>query len=495
MGDPVMVPGKGFGMAETVKKLKRICLVHPAGSNWFPGYRDFTPIANRLPPVGILSIAACLEARGHIVHVIDCLGPEPPENIDAAVRDILAFQPDFAGFSTTTSSFPDAAEMVEKLKQSEPRIITVNGGPHGSALKESLLKSCPAMDCVVYGEGEPAMIELVESASPGTTSGTVWRAADGAITVNPPRTDAQDLDALPWPAYHLLKHFPKKYNLPMFGYVNSPGTSMITSRGCPYQCSYCDRSVFGKSYRYNSADYVYEHMKYMATRFGVRHIIIQDDLFTTHRKRVMEICHRLIEEPLGIQFNCVVRVQHTDPELLKLLKKAGCLQVSLGIESGDPDQIKIHKGDVTLEQVQDTVAQIREAGLRVKGLFIIGLPGDTEASIRRTGDFAISLDLDNLNYAKFTPFPGAPVWDSIHEQGTFHEDWRKMNCLNFVFLPGDIASFDTLESLYNEQVKRFYRSKPFRKRFIKNIWQHRDSLKRFLVHLPAFLQAGRRFSK
>jgi len=279
----------------------------------------------------------------------------------------------------------------------------------------------------------------------------------------------------------------------MFSYIRTPGATMITSRGCPYQCSFCDRTVFGRSYRYNSAEYVYEHMKTLRTRFGVRHINIYDDLFTTHRSRVVELCNLLTSRPLGLHLNCAVRVGHTDEELLTLLKEAGFLQLSLGIETGDPDLIRTHKPGVDLEEIRDTVKRIQARGLRAKGLFMMGLPGETEASIKRTSDFVISLGLDDMNMSKFTPFPGAPVWSTIQEEGTFDEDWKKMNCLNFVFVPRGIESREKLDQLYNEHVKRFYTDPGWRRRFRKRFWQHRRSLWYFLSHLPTFLAAKNTF--
>ena len=268
---------------------------------------------------------------------------------------------------------------------------------------------------------------------------------------------------------------------------------MITSRGCMYQCSYCDRSVFKKGFRYNSAAYIYEHMAYLRKKFGVRHINIYDDLFTANRKRVIDLCENLNRNPLGIHFNCAVRVGYTDDDLLKMLKDAGCLMVSLGIESADPDMLARHKSGVSLDEVRDTVRRIQKAGLRSKGLFMMGLPGETEASIRRTSDFIMSLGLDDMNMAKFTPFPGAPLWASIQEEGTFNENWRLMNCLNFVFVPGGIASKERLDQLYNEYVKRFYSDKAWRKKFRKRIWEHRRSLMYLLRHLPSFWSAKNQF--
>jgi len=234
-------------------------------------------------------------------------------------------------------------------------------------------------------------------------------------------------------------------------------------------------------------------MKHLRGRFGVRHVNIYDDLFTMNRRRIEELCGLLQRKPLGMNFNCAVRVGHADDGLRRLLKKAGCLMVSLGIESADQGMLERHKAGVTLYEVRDTVARIKMAGLRAKGLFMMGLPGETEESIRATSDFVMSLGLDDMNMAKFTPFPGAPVWAGIEKEGAMEYDWQQMNCLNFVFVPGGISSRERLDHLYNEHVKRFYSSREWRRTFGRRIWQHRKSLWYLLRHLPSFARARKNF--
>jgi radical SAM superfamily enzyme YgiQ (UPF0313 family) len=478
-------------MASSQKK-KRIVLVHPRGFNWFPGKRDITDIANRMVPQGLLSIAAYLTQKGHDVFVYDCLGPEAPLDPQKQARAILAYQPQIVGFSATTSSFPDAAGLAQTLKDHSPETITLCGGVHVSALEGQLLRDYPAFDFLIAGEGEETMTELAAGLNPAEIKGLIWRSEE-AIIVNEPRPKIPDLDFLPFPAYEKLKGFPDDYHLPLFSYINTPGATMITSRGCMYQCSYCDRSVFKKGFRYNSSDYIYEHMEYLRVKFGARHINIYDDLFTADRRRIVELCEKLSRHPLGIHFNCAVRVGYTDDDLLNMLKGAGGLMVSLGIESADPEMLSRHKSGISLDDVRQTVQRIQNAGLRAKGLFMMGLPGETEESIKRTSDFIISLGLDDMNMAKFTPFPGAPLWAAIKDEGTFNEDWRLMNCLNFVFVPKGIASRERLDQLYNEHVKRFYSDKGWRNKFRKRIWQHRKSLMYLLRHLPSFWSAKNQF--
>ena len=470
----------------------RVVLVHPAGSNWVPGKRDVTVAANRMVPIGLLSIAACLEKGGHDVRVIDCLGPRPPKGIEATVQKLLEFGPELVGFSATTSSFLDGYDIAVAIREARAEVKNVFGGVHSSALGPKLMEPFPAVDYVAVGEGEVTIAELAEGRELRKIDGLVWRDGDRVVT-NSPRARMPELDALPFPAYEKLEGFPKRYRLPLFSYARTPGTAISTSRGCVYECSFCDRSVFRKGFRSNSAEYTYAHMEYLRRRFGIRHVSIYDDLFTANRKRVMTLCEKLVTKPLGMQFNCAVRVEQTDTDLLDALKAAGCLMVSIGVESGDQELLEGLKGGVALDEVKETVRQIQAKGIRAKGLFMMGVVGETEESIRRTSDFIIELGLDDMNMSKFTPFHGAPCWSTIHEHGSFEEDWRLMNALNFVFVPKGIESRERLDELYNRHVKRFYTDKGWRRRFRARLWQHRVSLWHMLSNLPSFLEAGRHF--
>jgi anaerobic magnesium-protoporphyrin IX monomethyl ester cyclase len=471
---------------------RRIVLVHPRGFNWLKGSRDIVASANRVIPHGILSLAAWLDQEGFATFVYDCLGPHASSDFQANINAILKFNAEIVGFSATTSSFPDAARMAAAIKAVRPDAVTVCGGVHCSALGASLLQDYPAFDFLIKGEGEITLAELARGGDPALVDGLIWRKGNEVVE-NSPRAMIPDLDILPFPAYEKLAGFPHGYNLPLFSYAHTPGASMITSRGCLFQCSYCDRSVFKKGFRYNSAKYIYNHLKYLKQRFGIRHVNIYDDLFTTDEKRIIELCEMLIQDPIDMQFNCAIRVGFAPDQLLQRLKAAGCLMVSLGIESADPEILMKHKAGVTVAAVRDTVTRIQAAGLRAKGLFMMGLPGETEASIKRTSDFVISLGLDDMNMAKFTPFPGAPLWQTIREAGTFEEDWEQMNCLNFVFVPHSIGSKDRLDQLYNEHVKRFYSERAWRRKFRKRLWQHRHSIWHILRNLPDLLAAKSEF--
>jgi radical SAM superfamily enzyme YgiQ (UPF0313 family) len=474
----------------------RITLVHPAGFNFVPGQPDFSVLANRMAPIGIMQLASWLEKFGHSVQLHDCLGPYAPAGIEANAEIVLATDPQMVGFSATTSGFMDAVDMALYIKTKRPDIKVVFGNVHVSSLGAPILEHFAEIDYLVMGEGEGAMLDLADGKPLAEVANLIYRDADGTIRFNPRRDRIKDLDELPFPAYEKLAGFPHAYHLPLFAYEKRHGATMITSRGCPYTCSFCDRTVFERLYKTNSAQYTYDHMKYLRDHFGVYHINMYDDLFTAKKQRVMDLCELLIEKPLGVQFNCAIRTGHTSDEMLQQLKKAGAVMVSMGIESADPGMMERHKAGVTLDAVRDTVRQIHAAGLRAKGLFIFGMPGETPETVKTTSDFILSLELDEMNMTKFSPLHGAPIWDECVSgvSGDFIEDWRLMNCLNFVFLPKGFASREEMDALYNWHVKRFYDSKGYRRRFAKRLWQHRWSLWHVAKHLPETIAAARYFS-
>lgn len=476
----------------------RVALVHPAGYNFSPGQPDLTLFANRMAPIGILSLASWLDKHGHESMLLDCLGPNPPKNAEETAQKVLDWNPDMVGFSTTTSAFLDGYDIACLIKDKRPSVKIIFGAVHASSIGGQLLGHFPNIDYLCVGEGEGTLQDLADGKPLATIPNLAWRDGERVVS-NPRRARLDDLDELPFPAWHKLEGFAKGYHLPLFSYIKRYGATMITSRGCPFTCSFCDRTVYEHKYRHNSAEYTREHMKYLRDRFGVHHINFYDDLFTASRKRVVELCELLIRKPLGMNWNCAIRVGHNDDEeLFSLMQRAGALMLSMGMETADPEMMERHKTGVELEQVRETVKRIQKLGMRTKGLFIFGLPGETPETFRKTSDFIMELGLDEMNMTKFTPFHGAPMWhEIIHnngKEGDFHEDWRLMNCLNFVYVPKAFSSREQMEDLYNWHVQRFYKSRQYQQRFAKRIWEHRWTLWHIVKHLPTLLTAKAHFT-
>ncbi len=464
---------------------QRVLLIHPLGYDARAANRDIARMASLLPPLGLASIAAYLEQHGLCAEIIDCFArPDADRMIDEYVR---RYHPKFLGATCTTANFLDAARIFRRTKEFSPDTCCVAGGPHVSALREKIIQDYPEVDYVVVGEGEQTLRSLMEAdGHPKGIAGLVHR-DNGQAVFSGVQKKLLDLDTLPLPAYDKIEGFPRRYQLPIFNYPRTPNASCVSSRGCPYQCSYCDRSVFQRSFRYNSAEYLYNHVRSLQEQFGVRHINFYDDQFTFNRKRVVEFCRRMISEPLGMTFNCAARAEHVDPELLALMKRAGCWMISLGIETGDPDLLAQHRQNADLELMSRTIHDIHRVGIRVKGLFMIGLPGETEQTFRRTMAYVFSLPIDDLNVAKFTPFPGSPLYENIHSLGKFEENWEKMDCMNTVFVPHGMTA-EQLERLFYKFHKRYYTRPKTLWNFVSMVWKSPDSWRRFLANAGSFLR-------
>ena len=471
---------------------KAILLVHPLGYQLEKASGDISRVANIMPPLGLASIAAYLDSHGFNTALIDCFAK--PASSDELIKNYLQQQqPAYIGFSCTTSSFLDGVRLAQLAKELLPNIRTIFGGVHVSALKEKTLSDYEAVDYVVVGEGEETLRELLASQGNDLSqvAQLIWRQDDGQVQFNDQKRQALELDSLPFPAYEKLAGYPDQYQLPIFNYPKEPNSSCISSRGCPYACSYCDRSVFRRSFRYNSADYLYRHLAYLRKRFNIRHINFYDDQFTFNRQRVEEFCQRLIDSPLDMTFNCAVRAEHIDFALLQLMKKAGCWMISLGIETGDENLLAQHRQNANLAMLAEKIRLIDKAGIRVKGLLMMGLPGESEASIQKSMDYVFSLPIADFNLAKFTPFPGSPVYQNIHQLGQFEEDWQKMDCMDFLFIPNGMNK-ERMDKLFVEFYKSHYKRPKVLWGYVTMLWKSPSSWRRFAGNIFSFLSFIRR---
>ncbi len=480
------------GVRELAQK-RKILFVHPLGENWIAGDQNTSRVVNIMAPLGLLSLAAWVEKYGHQTKIHDCYAfPALDSKIDSY---LAAEQPDFIGFSTTTSSFLDGIRLAKRAKEVLPSVKVIFGGVHMSALREQLVREYPVIDFGIVGEGEETLLELMESNGEGFNAieGLIFRKHDDVI-FNGFRKKLIDMDTLPFPAYEKLHGFPDSYRLPIFSYPKAPNTTVITSRGCPYTCSYCDRSVFRRTYRYNSPEYMVGYLAYLQERFNIKHVNIYDDTFTLQRARVIDFCELKIKSGIKMTFNCAARTEQLDFEMLKTMKRAGCWMISLGIETGDPVLLKRHRSylpDSTmvnpLENIREMIHLIKKAGIRVKGLFMLGLPGETEESIIKSMEYVYSLPLDEFNLSKLTPFPGAPMYCDIAKHGEFEENWELMNATNFIFVPKGFTK-ERLEECHLEFYRRYFSRPKTLLNYTTMIWKSPDSWRRFWKDLPTFLK-------
>lgn len=466
-----------------------ILLYHPLGLASETCNKTALRLTSVTPPLGLASLAAFLDARGFSVDILDAYALPDAETADRMLREaLLAKRPGWLGISCTTALFNDGIRVARMARETLPDMRIVFGGPHVSALKERLLDRFPEIDAVVVGEGEQTLAELMERGltRAADIAGLTIRDDTGrAVFTGRRDVAALDLDSLPFPAYDKLTGFPDAYSLPLFSYPRTPAVPCISSRGCPYACTYCDRSVFGRTYRYHSADYVYRHLAFLKERFGVRHVTFYDDQFTYDRPRIERLCDMLTARPLRMTFNCAVRAEHIDFDLMKKMKRANCWTVSLGVETGDPETLAGHRQNPDMAFMAEQIRLIKRAGIRVKALLMMGLPGENEAAIRRSMDYVLSLPLDEIGIARFTPFPGSALYKRIDELGEFDEDWDKMDCLNFQFVPHGMTHQD-MERLFTLFYRRYFLRPATLARYVSMMWRAPDSWKRFWLNAGSF---------
>ncbi len=411
-----------------------------------------------IPGIGTLTLAAVARAAGHRVHIVD--GKRTGTPVDDVARAVVAHAPDHVGISATTISITNAARIAARVKALAPRAVVTVGGPHVSAVPERTLQTFPAFDYGVVGEGERSYPELIvrlaDGGEPRPVAGLVHRTDDGGVRVNPraPYLDGDELDRLPPPAWDLLPEFPLRFQPNVFNYRHTPVASLVTSRGCPFSCTFCDRSTSGRRGRFHGVDYVVALCRRLAGQ-GVRHILFYDDLFTVSRRRVVELCERFLAEGFGFSWSCNSHPNLLDAETLALMRRAGCWQIAYGVESGSQRVLDVVKHEVKLPRMLDTLRLTRAAGIRVKGLLMMAHPTEDETSLRETVEFLRHAPLDLAQVTKFTPFPGTPSYPTIRSHGHFEEDWERMNAMDWVFVPHGLTP-ETLERWFRRAYKTFY---------------------------------------
>jgi anaerobic magnesium-protoporphyrin IX monomethyl ester cyclase len=401
---------------------QRVLLINPPVTleQVYGRYASGAPV---LPPLGFCYIASVLIEMGCEVSLLDCVAEH--STMEDVYRRTLEFKPDLVGLTSTTVSFYYAKQALAEVKRADPRIKTIMGGAHVSAIPLETMQECSDLDFGVYGEGEATTRELVQSLTDGRPLGLIkglcWR-DDGKIVVNPPRPNERDLDRFPRPARHLLKDLKLYSPNPFRGY--SRAVSVISSRGCTFDCSYCDQSVFQRRWRGHGADAVLEEMEDLREHGGFDFFSFEDDHFLINKERVIELCRKMIERKLDVGWSCSARANSFTPHVLELMRDAGCKIVYLGLESGSERMIKrIDKG-MDLEAARKGAGLLRRHGIQGYGAFMMGVPDETPEDIDATLAFALSLPIDAISAFIYVPYPGTPLRARALQTGFVSQDWR-----------------------------------------------------------------------
>lgn len=396
-------------MITPTTRIRKISFINP-----FPAYARGTNQATIYPPIGLAYIAAVMEKLNIECQIIDAgVLQLSYENI---FTELKKFRPDAIGITTNIVTARTAIELGKLLRAKFPRTLIIYGGPYATAESDLVLKKTRA-DIVVLGEGEETMTEIVKNLTNiQEIKGIYWRRGT-KITHNPARELIADIDTIPFPAYHLLPNFRLYHSRSRA----TPIGFLVTSRGCPFGCIFCNKNIFGRRFRMRSAANVMTEIELLIGRYGVRQIDILDDNFTLYIPRAEKICDEIVKRNIHVLLNFQngVRADRLTPRLVHKMRMAGTYKVGIGIESGDPQVQKIIKKSLSLPKVAKAIRMLRREHIVVVGFFMIGLPGDNPHSLSQTIKFAIKVNPHIANFSVVVPLPQTELFEMVKTQGKF----------------------------------------------------------------------------
>ncbi len=440
--------------------------------------------AGTYPTLGPLYVASYLQAASpdYLVRFIDA----PAENLckEALARRILQERPGICGIYLATEYLHDGIGTAALVKTLLPECTVVAGGPHVLTFPGESMR-IPHVDYCVYGEGEEAFAALTESLILGKGPGAIPGILHHETTAVPGEpVTVTDLDTLPYPDRTLL-------NISLYrSFIthSNPITTMMTSRGCSYNCSYCNHIERGRTVRARSADNVVDEMKQIVS-LGIRDVFLFDENFTFDIQRVADICDRILTKNITLRWHCRSRADmKLDAHILKMMKRAGCRMIQFGIETGSQRLQRVINKNLDLDKVRDIVRLTRDAGILTYGNFMLGLPGESEEEMKQTIRYATDLGLDYAPFSLFYPLPRSVFYEQALKNGVITDDYW----LDYVRDPAqEIRQYSWIEHDQESLTRMNYRAfrefylRPgtllralFRKQsFAQKIWQFKSGLK------------------
>jgi anaerobic magnesium-protoporphyrin IX monomethyl ester cyclase len=372
--------------------------------------------------MGILMLGTVLEKAGYEVRLLDANAACNRRSSADIVKEVEDFRPTVVGITLLTPLVKEAYRLAESLRGCGAKLLA--GGPHATLLPEEPLAH--GFDAVVVGEGEPTIVEAIEAVLGQrpleTVKGLYYRTPQGELHANEPRPPIADLDSLPLPTRRLVSV--ADFGTTAHGDLHA---AIFTSRGCPARCAYCSGGLFGKKFRFRSADSVVDEMIAIHREFGTRHFYFMDDAMTMDRQRMQRICGRMIDENLGFTWNMMTRIDAVDEEMLTLASRAGCKQIEFGVESGCPETLKkIHKPH-TVEMVWRVIPLTKRYGIQPVTFFILGFPWEDETAyadnLRLMKELSPHVVFQPAIASILIPFPGTEIYDRYKDEFGFAEWW------------------------------------------------------------------------
>jgi radical SAM superfamily enzyme YgiQ (UPF0313 family) len=369
------------------------------------------------PPLGLLYLAGTLLKNGFDVRIVDgCL-----EGKRAIEKSIAEFQPDMVGITCLTPGRKKALEVAKMAKDFNGGIKVVMGGAHPTIMHRQLLENYPFVDFIVLGEGEETCLEIALGKNPSQINGLVYR-ENGKVVKTSPRKYIENLDAVPFPAWHLLDL--KKYPAIDKGVFRGidlalePRISVIFSRGCKGHCDFCSTWWIWQGWRHRSAKNMTDEIELLYKNRGIRHFCFADDAMTVDRQATIELCDEIIERRLNIAFHVTTRTDCVDEVVLEKLKAAGCYKIAFGIETGSPTLLEKMCKENDIKTAEHAIAMSKKAGILVTALLIIGNVSETEETVRDTIGFLRRTKPDDIGcVGGLWILPGTKLYQDCKRKG------------------------------------------------------------------------------
>lgn len=412
-------------------------------------------------PIYLAYTVAVLEKAGFEVGFLD--GVMEEMSIAQFAEAVAKEEPRLVVMECSTPSIEYDLETARAIKEKDRDAFVTLVGSHATFFHREILEANPEVDAVCRGEFELTVKNLAQTlAHHGDLSkvlGLSYR-QDGGVQVNPERPLLEELDSLPFPAWHIVRG--EGYRSAVFSGKSS--ITMVSSRGCPAHCTYClwPETLYGHKFRARSAANVVEEMERLVREYGVDEIYFDDDCLTLDKGRMLEICRLVQERGIRVSWICQSRVDTVDEEMLAAMKRAGCHYIYFGVESGSPKMLKLMRKGISLERTKETFAICRRLGIKAQAFFLFGIPGEDQETIRQTIEFAKELEPDSVQFAVAIPHPGTQLYEECQRNGWLvYDSWAEFASRN---------SLIKTEELSREEVERArvqaYREFYFRPSFI-----------------------------
>jgi len=458
------------------------------------GKKDLGDLKGDLIPLGIASLAAYLRKYDFGVAALDCIALTLTHN--EIIEIIKKRKPRSVGISATTYALPASTTLVARLRKEFPNLLIILGGAHANIAGMHAAKNITSIDIVCnHSEGETVIHDILkkfskhkfnretflnDASTMKSIKGIIFRNKD-EIVQNLPGEIIKDLDYLPLPAREL---FPIELYVPLPNqYKKLPLTNMIVIRGCPYVCTFCDQAA--TTARRRSPKRVIEEIREVVEKYGVKEISFWDDTMSYHKKWMKEFCTLLAEAKLDVIWSCYAAVNTVDQEILHLMKKAGCWNIFYGYETGVPElaeNIKTNRKNKSMENMMQVAQWTKEAGIEVRGSFMIALPGENPQLAEQTIQDAIKLDPEYAQFSITTPYPGTALYNEI-KNGKWGklttEDFSEFQGWNVVFLPNGYSNKDEVIKISKKAFRKFYLRPKFILKAILNIGSLEDIKRNF----------------